>query len=140
MASYTSSYGEGEALERASIKSLPMRGLEPKGTSHGRKSFGPPGNNTGSGERVSDIMLHNHDKKMRRSSANSAGSNKSGSNCDASTRSFKPKSKMVPITIKNSVKPVESPKKAPLFTRKEPMPSLNYQRSKSARPVRKNLI
>jgi hypothetical protein len=89
---YNSSYADDQ-FERASIKSQPLRGLGHTGM-HDRKSFA--GIATSSERLIEVSVKYDNKKQIRNSSANSTASKHS--NCDASTRSFKPKSKLVPIT------------------------------------------
>jgi hypothetical protein len=81
-------------------------------------------------------------KKRKHSQGNSVASNKSGSICEVSTKSFAPKSKLAPIVVAPIKSKVESPKKQQISPspKKKGSPDLNYQRSKSARPSRKSLI
>ena len=133
-----------EISDKISSKSQQIRGLGQSSASiiESRRNFHRPDMVVNTG-RKSEASIPTALKIVRKTSQNS---NNSGNNRVTSTNT-KSKSKLVPITLtsKNNNFRVESPKKQTTqFARKEVFVaapySLNFQRSKSARPQRKSLI
>lgn len=124
---YQSSFAD-DALDVMSIRSQPIRGL--------KALQGQPKVKNSDSVRSSDVGGFAPSPTFKKRTKSIGGSsNKSGSLYEASTHSFAQKGKLIPV-IPAPLKPkFESPKKT--LPKRKSVSNLNPQRSKSARPSKK---